>query len=604
MGGEPGFHAWDPGLVSGLPRILRSQATVFRPENVETTLAESDELSDLCGLPATRLCLFRAERLAAHEVLVRVMADLSIPMGSVYADLGVNFRHIVATVLRDGIEPHRTAIRQILDGVRAKAEVMLREEAARLFADLAIPPPPPPRRRWLWRGQPLPGPPPEPAERLRSALGTVAPGAHDPDDLRRAVREALSSVAGGIVGRRGFLPNDPGLLCRIGMILVSNGYGSRRIGERIGPWVDAVFDREKFRRVSAQERPVVMSVKGASASGKSTIRPYQRALAERTGLDWRDFAIITPDVWRKFLLDYDSLGDSRRYAGPLTGYEVEIIDRKLDGYMARKAAEGRMSHLLIDRFRFDSFAVDSSLDGAGQLLSRFGHTVYLQFMVTPPEETVERAWKRGEEVGRYKAVEDLLAHNVEAFEGIPRLFFLWALRRDRIVAFEFLDNTVPKGDVPRTIAYGRNDAMTILDPAALLDVERFRKINVYARSPAELYAGVDPASHGNGAFLAACIARLAEVRFAERGTFRVYAHFRRGRLVGRVATLLEEVCADAAIRGACEAIGLLDSPQTRLPQDVLPRAEEGRTLGSGGENQPVPAHEPVCAGRDMRKLHN
>ena len=35
---------------------------------------------------------------------------------------------------------------------------------------------------------------------------------------------------------------------------------------------------------------------------------------------------------------------------------------------------------------------------------------------------MERAWYRGEQFGRYKAVDDLLAHNVEAFTGMPELF--------------------------------------------------------------------------------------------------------------------------------------------------------------------------------------
>ncbi len=124
----------------------------------------------------------------------------------------------------------------------------------------------------------------------------------------------------------------------------------------------------------------------------------------------------------------------------LAGHELEIVDQKLDRYMARKAAEGRMSHLLIDRFRFDSFAAGSDAEAGSNLLTRFGRVVYLFFMITPPEATVERAWKRGERLGRYKAVDDLLAHNVEAYTGMPRLFFTWAQRKDKRVLFEFLDN--------------------------------------------------------------------------------------------------------------------------------------------------------------------
>ena len=99
--------------------------------------------------------------------------------------------------------------------------------------------------------------------------------------------------------------------------------------------------------------------------------------------------------------------------------------------MAQKAEHVGMSHLLIDRFRFDSFALDPDEEEGSRLLTRFGRLVYMFFMITPPDATVERAWLRGQQVGRYKAVDDLLAHNVEAYTGMPRLFFTWAPARTR-----------------------------------------------------------------------------------------------------------------------------------------------------------------------------
>ena len=130
--------------------------------------------------------------------------------------------------------------------------------------------------------------------------------------------------------------------------------------------------------------------------------------------------------------------------------------------MADRAANGKMPHLLIDRFRFDSF-VPNLEEGSRRLLTRFGALVYMFFMITPPEMTVERAWTRGLKVGRYKAVEDILAQNVEAYSGMPELFFMWALIGSKRVHYEFLDNSVADGCPPRTAAFGWNGEMTILD---------------------------------------------------------------------------------------------------------------------------------------------
>lgn len=575
---DAGFHAWNPGIVSGLPRHVRPLATIFRAENIENSYAEIQELSDFSGLQATQLALFRPERLVVHAVLIRVMADLSVPLGAVYADLGVNFRRIVTTILRDGIGDRMPQVAETLHNVRAEAAALIEREIAVLLDE---PGAVPARSRGLWPFQRREAS--KPAEdwqtracrRLNEPAGPVG-------SLEQEVREALRCVVAGLIGRQGFLIRDRVLLAKLAAILVSNAHGSRRIGETIDPWIAEIVAREGYRRVGAQSHPVVMNVKGASASGKSTIRPYQRGLAERNGTDWSDFAVITPDVWRKFLLDYDSLGPARRYAGPLTGHEVEVVDSKLDRYMTRKAAEGRISHLLIDRFRFDSFSADSRGDGTSQLLTRFGHRIYLQFMVTPPEATVERAWKRGEQFGRYKAVEDLLAHNVEAFAGMPRLFFLWALRTDKAVVFEFLDNTVALGETPRTIAFGSNGAITILDPRRLLDVDRFRRINIHARSPDEVYDGADLAPERNAGFLRECLARLSSVRFAEQRTGRVFARFEHKRLIGLDRAILDRVCEDDEMRAALLAAGLdPDWPDVPPIEETL-RCSETSTLGLWG----------------------
>jgi hypothetical protein len=333
-----------------------------------------------------------------------------------------------------------------------------------------------------------------------------------------------------------------------------------------------------------------MNTKGPSAAGKSTIRPLQRTLAGNLGVRWSDFALISPDIWRKQLLDYASLGAHYRYGGAFTGDELAIVDQKLDRYMAAKAARDDMPHLLIDRFRFDSFAVDSEEAGSN-LLTRFGQVVYLFLLITPPAQLVARAWNRGLQVGRYKSVDDTLAHGVEAYAGMPELFFIWARRADKRVHVEFLDNAVPQGERPLTVAFGWNDALNVLDVRTLIDVERYRRVNVDAARPQELFPDAAAlAPERNSAFLRQCLERIAQVNFAARDSGRVWLRVEAGEPAWRDPETFDAAMAEpdvaAALRDALPgafAAGVPSAGGARF----LVAAERIHTVGRWGP--PLPA---------------
>jgi hypothetical protein len=154
-------------------------------------------------------------------------------------------------------------------------------------------------------------------------------------------------------------------------------------------------------------------------------------------------------------------------------------------------------------------------------------------MITPPETTVERAWTRGLKVGRYKAVEDLLAHNVEAYAGMPELFFTWALITGKKVHYEFLDNSVAEGSPPRTVAFGWNGEMTILDVKSMIDIERFRKINIQAQRASDVYTNPSLSPQNNVDFLKRCARWIPVINFADYETGHVYARLKRGKWVWR-----------------------------------------------------------------------
>ena len=601
---------WNPGLSSDIPESLKPQITLYRAEHALVSYAEAKELSALCGISVRELHALRPERLIIHELLVRVTADLSVPDGPTYEVLGLNLRGMVQTIHEQHVLPD---IERLLDcHARQRAEAVSYVEQ-QLEEQLFAPEPPaeraaanaPGQRSFFARlfGKAPASPPPSATPASASASG-MATGAAEvaaldrwrerlqasDDALHRACLDALIKVVGGIVGRRGRLLTDQSLTTRLVVNRVCNGHGSDVLGEALSPCIAAAIAAEGYRVLPAQEKPVVLNVKGASASGKSTIRPRQRELAGRLGIPWKDFALISPDYWRKQLLDYASLGDDYRYAAMLTGHELEIIDRKLDRYMARKASRGAMSHLLIDRFRFDSFSTGIGRQSGSRLLSRFGDRVFMFFMITPPAETVVRAFKRGLTTGRYKAVDDLLYHNVEAFTGMPALFFSWVRSTDKRVHFEFLDNAVPEGEVPKTAAFGTNDDMTILDAGLMIDIDRYRKVNVDARQPGDVLGADATADESNTEFLRRCVEQVRTVRFADPQTAEVFAQFRAGKLIDCSTEYLQRQPHEGTLMVALASLGCTASGS------VDNAGEAGRSGGAGRAGNAVEAGKEGKAG--------
>jgi hypothetical protein len=111
----------------------------------------------------------------------------------------------------------------------------------------------------------------------------------------------------------------------------------------------------------------------------------------------------------------------------------------------------------------------------------------LFFVITPPEMLVERAWKRGLEFGRYKAVDDTLAHAVEAYTGIPGVFFTWVRRSDKRIQIRIPGQHRALGESPRTVAFGDNDTVNVLDVRRMLDIDRYGRVWVDAPAPDLLY---------------------------------------------------------------------------------------------------------------------
>jgi hypothetical protein len=572
MGAIASAGPWNPGLKSQVPKEWRQLETIFRAENNSSTLAAAEELRGLTGFALSELVVFRPERLALHELLIRVTADFVVPDGSRIGDLGINFRRIANRILIGHLQPEMPAItaafeaarRQVADAVESALNELMRGPE---------PPAPIPRACVFafWKSRRAPPAPPAPD--CAWDAGHIAEcerrAGEAPDAVARLAYRTLAKVLAGLFTTHGSAWGTREMIVPLARDLACNSFASDAIGAAIEPLLRRAAGLEAYGLLPRQDHPVVINTKGASASGKSTLRLLQKKLAGDIGVNWSDFALISPDIWRKQLLDYGTLGAAYKYAGAFTAEELQIVDRKLDRYMARKYDAGNMSHLLIDRFRFDSFAPDSDEEGSN-LLTRFGQTVFLFFMITPPEQLVERAWERGLEFGRYKAVDDTLAHAVDAYAGIPNVFFTWAHRNDKRIRFEFLDNSVALGERPRTAVFGDNETVNVLDVKRMLDIERYGRIFVDAASPAELYRDRQPllAAEHNVGFLRRCIEEFRFVNFASQQTGRVYLRIESGVPAWIDPEAVQAALADTDTRAGLEA--------------VARAAVEGRVRATGG----------------------
>ncbi|WP_111415034.1 hypothetical protein [Billgrantia lactosivorans] len=558
------YSAWNPGLEADLPRRYRPLETIHRPENVSSRLAEIPELRVLTGLEEEELVAFRAERLVLHELIVRVTADILVHEGEQEEVLGHNFRRIVLRILADYLTPQLPAFQQAFDRLCASIRGRAEEILAEAFApepEAGDPEPVSLLGRWLGRRPAPPRPPDRRSleERHHDAIQAIKQrGLAAQDEQEQAVYKSAYRVLSSIAAVQGHIGLDREVLARLIIRHAGNDYGSRLIGHLLAPHVERAIDREGYDRVPLADEPILVSLKGASAAGKSSLRHLLRHTLQDLGLPSDRYGTITPDIWRRLLLDYEALAEAYKYAGRLAGKEVKLIDAKLDRYIRDKAQRDRtIPHLLIDRFRFDSFSsetVPQLLDGT---YAKYVSTMHMYFVITPPEATVERGWQRGLERGRYKAVSDFLGHCVEAYDGMPRVFFKWLDSPRPRFKYVFLDNSVPRHTPPEVIAHGTREVLHILDPQGLVDIERYKKINTAATCPAEVYPGGDVLAVANNCtFLKQCLAKVPEVRFVDPTSGKTYLRAGSGRFAVEDAELLQARRREAGLAELFAALGV------------------------------------------------
>ena len=554
MKNQESYSAWNPGIESEIPPAYRELETIYNSANVFTTLAEVNELATETGLSPEELISFRPHRLVLHELIVRITADIVVLEGEYEEDLGINFRTIARKIFSKYVIPNLMQIEHGFETMWTQIEDITRRE---LEAALAPKTPVVSAKPSFWsrlRGAAPKRPAIAPQSRQEREFELINSykqrGLNADDKFSRAVYRSLYRVLGSIATTRGFVGNDPEYLKNICVRHACNYLGSREIGSKVGKLVDEAIANEGYERIADAEKPILISLKGASAAGKSSLRPMLSQMMTDLGIEDHGYGTISPDIWRRMLLDYDTLGESYKYAGRFTSHEINIIDTKLDHYIRAKAEQRHsIPHLMVDRFRFDSFASEKITSVLHKTYVRYIDTMYMYFIVTPPEATVERGWERGLIRGRYKAVEDFLGHCIEAYAGMPKLLFKWLANDKPRYFFEFLDNSVAKGTYPELIARGTQGEMQIYRVRPLVDIERYQRLNVLATSPEQVAASPELLKVKNNlGFLRQCIAKFNLIEFVDIKTDTGFLAIRAGSFDVVDKDLFRQNLADETLR--------------------------------------------------------
>jgi len=346
------FSAWNPGIESEIPPDYRELETIYNPANVFTRLDEINQLAQETGLNPEELISFRPHRLVLHELIVRITADIVVREGDAEEDLGINFRNIANQIFSQYIIPGLMQIEHGFDTMRTRIEDMTAAELESMLTPAAVPVKPK-AFRWTSLLRKKPQPPKTPVlsrqEREFELINNFKQrGLSAEDELSAAVYRSLYRILGTITTTRGFIGNDPDYLREICVRHACNYLGSREIGRKVGTLMDRAIEAENYARIADAEKSILFSLKGPSAAGKSSLRPRLREMMLLLGIEEDSYGTISPDIWRRLLIDYDVLGDSFKYAGRFTSHEVNIIDTKLDHYIRAKADHRKsIPHLMV-----------------------------------------------------------------------------------------------------------------------------------------------------------------------------------------------------------------------------------------------------------------
>ncbi|MCD8520308.1 MAG: ATP-binding protein [Alphaproteobacteria bacterium] len=438
------------------------QRTALRPYR-DNDFAGLEKLSDITGDTVQDLAIFSPQRLLLQETIIACDSRLYIEDDNHDVEAyGENFREIFEIIYERYVKPEAARLFADLDEKFAAVE----RDVTRDVADLLDSENPD-----LW---------------LYSALMAGGDnGGYEETAFQREQRRKVGSldtyyrrlVRKGVDKTRS--PQEfKDLLIRLVTArtydLTARDY---LLHEIKGCIKEAIADNEvtALERINAKDA-LLHIIHGPPSAGKTTLRPRIMQAARNQGISWASVMVLNADVWREFLLEGKDLGEDADYWGPLTDNELSIMWDRMDILLRRKWHI--QPHIAVDHFYPDR----SELATYPNRTDHF-HT---SLLLAHPDQIIQRSYNRGQIEGRYITVPELLYHMRETYKAYGPYFRSAAGENVRI---EIVDNAVPLGMEPKTVAFGdmSKDELNVFDVAGILLIDRYRQVNPAATKPSELF---------------------------------------------------------------------------------------------------------------------
>lgn len=227
---------------------------------------------------------------------------------------------------------------------------------------------------------------------------------------------------------------------------------NKMMNEKIGQIVDRIGDQVITKKgyprmtLNAGEDRHTFMIAGAPACGKGSAVGKAAVQAKENGIEWRNVCKINTDDHRSIVSDGLPLGEDARNHAQLNNLEAMMISGIAADRYNKKMQDGEAPHLLLDTVNPAMRKFDLGLENKGQM--------HLFVVSTTVEESISRMVSRGKTSGRYVGSEYLIgAHKLVSKELIDNLAKL--TKSGKEVDFVVLDTSVPRGEEPFVVMYGK-----------------------------------------------------------------------------------------------------------------------------------------------------